>query len=175
MGPKPNIDAKAAGPVKDSQLNLMLQTLLAERFQLSLHRETREAPTYALVVGTNGSRLRKVEIGDGAEMRIGRDRLAAHRVPMSRFAEALSNLLGRPVQDLTGMSGVFDFSLQWSPDESQATQKPGIQGKAASAAGDDTSPSLFGAVQEQLGLKLEARKGPVEIFVIDHAEKPIQN
>ena len=170
-----DIDAKAAGPAKEGQLNLMLQTLLAERFKLSLRRETMEAPIYALVVGKNGSKLHEAEIGDGGEMRVGRDRLVGRKVPMSRFAEALSNLLGRPVQDMTGMPGVFDISLKWSPDEGQTTQKPGVQGEAAPAADNASSPSIFGAVQEQLGLKLEARKGPIEMFVIDHAVKPIQN
>jgi len=170
-----DIDAKAAGPAKDSELYLMLQALLAERFKLSLHRETKEAPTYALVVGKNGIRVHEVEIGDGAELRVSRDRLTGRKVPMSRFAEALSNLLGRPVQDMTGLSGVFDFSLTWTPDESLPTQKPGVQGDVAPAAENASNPSIFGAVQEQLGLKLEARKGSVEILVIDHAERPTQN
>ena len=74
----------------------MLQTLLAERFKLSLRRETMEAPIYALLVGKNGSKLHEAEIGDGGEMRAGRDRLVGRKVPMSRFAEALSNLLGTP-------------------------------------------------------------------------------
>ncbi len=170
-----DIDAKAAGPAKDSELRLMLQTLLTERFKLTLHRESREASVYTLVVGKNGIKVHEVETGDGAEMRVGRDRLAGRKVPVPRLAEALSNLLGRPVQDMTGLSGVFDFSLTWTPDQSQATPKPGVPGDAAQNSDSDSRPSLFTAVQEQLGLKLESRRGPVETFVIDHAERPAQN
>lgn len=168
-----DIDAKAAGPAKDEELRLMLRTLLAERFKLSLHREQKEAPIYALVVGKDGIRVHEVEPGDGPEMRTGRDRLSGRKVPMSGLAAALSNVLGRPVQDVTGLSGVFDLTLKWTPDESQAVQKPGVQGGVAPADGTATDASLFAAVQEQLGLKLEARKGLVEIFVIDHAERPV--
>jgi uncharacterized protein (TIGR03435 family) len=126
-------------------------------------------------VGKNGIKVHEGGIGDRAELRTGRDRLTGRNVPMSQFAEALSSVLGRPVQDMTGLSSVFDFSLKWTPDESQPTQKPGVQGDVAPAADNASNPSIFGAVQEQLGLKLEARKGPVEILVIDHAERPTQN
>ncbi len=130
----------------------MLRTLLADRFKLASHSETKELPLYSLVVGKNGPRIQEVKDGIGS-MSAGKGRLSG-RMPIVDFARYLSPILGRAVVDRTGLTGAFDIKLEWTP-------------------GDDASgPSIFTAVQEQLGLKLESAKGPVEILLIDHAEKP---
>lgn len=170
-----DIDAKAPGPATSGEMYRMLQPMLADRFKLALHWESRDAQGYGLLVGKNGVRVRQVESGEGAEMRVGRDHITARRVPMARFSEALSNILDRPVVDVTGLSGVFDIELKWLPDERQAVQKPGVVTIPSAPSDDVSSPSIFGAVQEQLGLKLEARKIPEKILVVVSAERPTAN
>lgn len=138
----------------------MVQSLITERFQLVSHRETKEMPVYELVVGKNGSRLKAVEFGRGSTS-VTPGKLVAQGVPLRNFTDQLSRFLNRPVLDKTGLTGVFDFTMEWSPD-----------GKTSDAAGDlPVGPSLFTAVQEQLGLKLESRKAPIETLVVDRAEK----
>jgi bla regulator protein blaR1 len=170
----------------------MLQTLLAERFKLTLHRETRELPIFVLVVAKDGPKLQEAKPGDtypngikgpdghsGAGMMIGRrEGLTAQGIPIANLTAHLSRVLGRKVVDKTGLTGKYDFTLKWTPDESLGGAPRGPQSGQA-GVGDtapaDSSPSLFTALQEQLGLKLESRKGPVEIVVIDHVEKPSEN
>jgi uncharacterized protein (TIGR03435 family) len=143
----------------------MLASVLAERFKLAVHRETKELTIYALVVAKNGPKLKKVDPGED-DTTSRRGHLTATRVSMSGLARFLAGpnvRLGRPVVDKTGLDGVFDFNLDWSPE--------GSQEKAA-----DALPSIFIALQEQLGLKLDAQKGPVEVLVVDHVEKiPTEN
>jgi uncharacterized protein (TIGR03435 family) len=118
---------------------------------------------YALVIGKSGPKLKVVSMpipGFGMEsghLETGPDQ----GVPISALASALEGQLGRPVLDQTGLKGFYEFALNWTPDNSLADALPG--------------PSLFTAVQEQLGLRLESTKGPVEVLVIDHAEKPDTN
>jgi uncharacterized protein (TIGR03435 family) len=110
------------------------------------------------VVGKAGSKLKPVEYGRGSTS-LGNGKLVAHGVPLRNLVEQLSRLLNRPVLDKTGLAGAFDFTLEFAPE-----------GRGADAAGDlPVSPSLFTAVQEQLGLKLEPQKAPVEILVVDRA------
>jgi uncharacterized protein (TIGR03435 family) len=138
----------------------MLQAVLADRFKLTTHRETKEQTLYELVVAKNGSKLKKADPGED-DMTSRRGHLKATRVSMDRLARFLSGpniRLGRPVVDKTGLDGVFDFTLEWTLD-SEAEKSP------------DHPPSIFVALQEQLGLKLEARKGPVEVLIVDHVEK----
>jgi uncharacterized protein (TIGR03435 family) len=149
------------------QVLLMLQSLLAERFQLKLHRETKEVPMYALVVGKSGSKLKEGEFGRSSTS-AEPGQLTAQKIPMAKLADFLSNQLGNPVTDMTGMKGFFDFTLEWAPEA-----RPG---EAAATTDSVPGASIFAALQEQLGLKLETRKGPVEMLVIDHVEKiPIEN
>jgi uncharacterized protein (TIGR03435 family) len=151
----------------------MLQPLLEERFKLKVHRETREMPEYRLVIAKGGSKLREYrkEDGDTRQMgtRIGRGLIDAHGTEFNELVFFLRSELGRPVIDATGLTGKFDFKLEWVPDESQ----PNSGGDAPPP--DATGASIFAAIQEQLGLKLEAMKGPVEMLVIDHVEKPSEN
>ena len=145
------------------QLRQMMQTLLAERFRLTLHRENRQLPIYKLVTTKNGP---KIHAGTDGPPRTagGPGRLEATRVTMQKLTDLLARQAGLPVVDSTGLKGVFDFTLTWSPDEGATTD------------GGASGPSIFTALQEQLGLKLESGKGPVEVLVVDHMEKvPTRN
>jgi bla regulator protein blaR1 len=164
------------------QMRLKLQALLADRFQLTFHRETKEQPVYALVVGKNGSKLQESKVqpqGDRRRMmRIGRGDINGEGVGLEMLAENLSTQLGRPVIDRTGLKGDFDFKLTWTPDPGQSMggfggpPPPGVE---APPPPDPNGPSLFTAVQEQLGLRLESQKGPVDLIVIDRVEKLSEN
>jgi uncharacterized protein (TIGR03435 family) len=197
-----DLDAKMDSPTADALHKLsqdqsrlarqhMLQALLADRFKLAVHHDSKELSIYALVVAKNGPKLQQAKPGDtypngikGPDgtarpgmMRMGRGQLTGQALPLSELARLLTAQLDRTVVDKTGLTGNYDFSLQWTPDESQGAMfrgpDTGPQGSAPSA--DSSGPSLFTALQEQLGLKLESQKGPVEIYVIDHAEKPSEN
>ena len=148
---------RAGGP---TVLQQMMQSLLAERFQLGLHREMKELPVYALTVAKTGAKFQLAEepekFGLNPFHMPGRGRLAGTQVTAAMLAKVLSGQLGRTVQDQTGLKGVFDFKLEWEPD-------PGSPNAGSGA-------SIFTAIEEQLGLKLEARKAPVEVLVIDRIE-----
>jgi uncharacterized protein (TIGR03435 family) len=192
-----DISAKAEGPATPEQLQLMMQTLLADRFKLSLRHETKEMPVYALVVAKDGPKLHENKEAEKAReeaksdavkpgsanapgakgqfMRMGRGLLSAQGAPLNTLADSLSRLLGRVVLDKTGLTGLYDFELKWTPDESQAQMFKGPDGGDSAPPPDASGPTIFTALQEQLGLKLESQKGPVEVFVIDHVEKPTEN
>jgi uncharacterized protein (TIGR03435 family) len=158
-----DITAKAAGPASDSEIRVMLQTLLARRFGMSLHRETRTMSAYTLTVTKDGSKLKASEPGTRIWNDSRRGQLEAHGMAMKDFADKLAASLDRPVSDATGLSGRYEITLNWVPDDSPA-------------ANDGTGGSVFTAVQEQLGLKLEPQKASVEMLVVDHAEKvPTEN
>jgi len=163
------------------QMQQRLQALLAERFQLTIHRETKEQSVYALLVGKNGPKFEASQIKDGhteRRMMMGRGMVNGQGVEVQMLANVLSNQLGRPVVDRTGLTGRFDIKLQWTPDPGQSltplggAPPPGVQ---APPPPDPNGPSIFTAVQEQLGLRLESQKGPVEMIVIDRVEKPSEN
>jgi uncharacterized protein (TIGR03435 family) len=140
----------------------MLKTLLADCFRLTAHVETKEHPIYALTVGKNGLKIRDSTDDTPPSTRMGVGHMELHKVTMQRLADLLSGTTlkmdERPVVDMTGLKGVYDVTLDWAPEDA-----------------DTEKPSLSTAVAEQLGLKLEAQKAPVEILVIDHAEKPSEN
>jgi uncharacterized protein (TIGR03435 family) len=153
------------------QAYLMLQALLADRFKLAVHRETRDQPVYELVVAKGGPKLKpsgaEKSSDDKPNARNGKGHLEFHRLPVSAllnyfYFQPGSGMVDRPVIDKTGLDGLYDFTLDWTPDD--APPDP-----AAPA------PSIFTALEEQIGLKLEPRKAPFEIIVIDHAEKPAEN
>ncbi|MEO7142610.1 MAG: M56 and DUF3738 domain-containing protein [Bryobacteraceae bacterium] len=165
----------------DARRRRRVQSLLADRFKLTLHRETKEFPVYALVVAKNGPKLQEAadapaESGppdpkgapDGPRkrmkgIRMDRGEVSGYAASLSFLADALSNQLGRTVLDRTGLKGLYDFTLKWTPDESQGAMIKG-PGDGSPAAGnappppDASGPSIFTAVQEQLGLKLNRRK-----------------
>jgi uncharacterized protein (TIGR03435 family) len=139
------------------RLNLMMQSLLAERFRLVVHRESRELPYYALVLDKNGPKVHVEEaagpVGQNPFAMTANGHLTGTQVSAAMLAKVLTDQIGRFVEDRTGLAGVFDFTLDWAADvESTLT------------------PSIFTAVKEQLGLRLDAVKGPVEVVVIDHVE-----
>jgi uncharacterized protein (TIGR03435 family) len=159
---------------------LMLRSLLEERFQLKLHKETKELPVYALVVAKDGPKMKAAEGGEGTpqNFRMGPGRLNATRGNMQMLSNSLANLTGRPVLDETGLKGFYDFELEWAPEPGQGPfggPGPNPGGQGAPAAGDPSGPSIYTAIQQTLGLKLESKKGPVQTVVIDKAEKPTEN
>jgi uncharacterized protein (TIGR03435 family) len=131
-------------------------------------------PVYALVVAKHGSRL-KESTGEGTGIRAGRGEISGGKVAIAVLARILSSRVGRPILDRTGLKGNYDFKLEWTPDAAEPMKGgPGEKAEAAPAA-DLSGPSIFTALQEQLGLKLEATKAPVDIIIIDRAEKPTEN
>jgi uncharacterized protein (TIGR03435 family) len=175
-----NIEGKG-GPSVDQQLrNLtsdagrkqkekMVQALLADRFHLAMHSETRELPIYNLMVAKGGSKLGAVQ-QSGSSVNTGNGRI---EVQMSNsvavLADELSKVAGRDVVDKTGISGRYDLKLHWTPDDRSAVAA------TDATSSPDSGPSLFTALEEQLGLKLEPAKVPVQVLVIDHIELPSEN
>lgn len=164
------------------QMRERLRALLAERFQLTLHREAKEQSVYALVVAKNGPKLQESQTKEGTGprgpmMRMGRGELSGQGVKLDMLASTLSSQLGRTVIDRTGLTGNFDFKLTWTPDPGQSAGPLGglPPGADAPPPPDPNGPSVFTALQEQLGLRLESQKGPVEMLVIDRVEKPSEN
>ena len=150
----------------DAVFMAMLQTLMAERFKLAIHRETRTMEALVLEVARNGLKLEKAEGGD-SNTDSSHGRIDARATDMSLFAQLLSRAMAVPVVNETGLDGAFNFKLEWSAD----ADKPVKPGENAA----DSGPSIFTALQQQLGLRLQARKTPVDVLVIDHAERPSEN
>jgi uncharacterized protein (TIGR03435 family) len=182
----------AQGAARPEDTRLMLRSLLAERFRLEVHNEQRELAIYALVVkdSQSGASLRRSDIDcvtlaataapaapqppnadrPTCGMRLGPGRLTGGAIPLSQFANALAPFLERIVVNRTELAGNFDIDLSWTPE--QVPQGPPPPGAPPLPAIDPNGPSIFTAVQEQLGLKLESAKGPVDVLVIDHVEQP---
>jgi len=164
---------------KQQEMRERMRALLADRFQLTIHRETKEAPVYALVVAKGGSKIQPAkEVEEGPQgMRMNRGELTGMKAPISMLATTLSSQLGRPVIDKTDLKGKYDFKLQWTPDAGPGVDPlkqlpPGVEAPPPPSA---DGPTIFTALQEQLGLRLESQKGPVETIVIDRVEKPSEN
>lgn len=164
-----DVIAKAGSTdVSLDQMRPMLRTLLAERFKLVAHHETQEGHIYALIVGNSGSKMQEARDAEKTYVSaVGKGHLICTRMNMLGLVITLSNMLGTPVIDKTGLTGFYEFSLEWTDPLSRPAN--------GSAQPLDAPPDIFAAVQDQLGLKLEARKGPVEIVVIDHIEKASEN
>jgi uncharacterized protein (TIGR03435 family) len=163
-----DIIAKAPPATPHSQLLLMMQTLLAERFKLAIHREPRKIAHFELTVGKGGPKLQESS-GDGPTTRkyYGNGHLWYVHIPIGRLAVLMSRVLKQPVIDHTGLTGFYDVDLEWTPDDAPST---------STASDSAAHPDLFGAVAKQLGLKLESSKNPLEVIVVDRAEqKPIEN
>jgi uncharacterized protein (TIGR03435 family) len=164
-------------PTHDEQMT-MLRSLLTDRFKLTFHREPKVFSIYELQVAKNGPRLKAstaapnepVVVGPGVVYPPQRVVLPGRNATMASFVSLMQRaILDRPVVDKTGLSGRYDFDLEWAPDETQFSG-----GFPAPSAGE-TSPPLFEAIQEQLGLKLVATRGPVDALVVDQAERPTAN
>jgi uncharacterized protein (TIGR03435 family) len=158
-------------PERVPRIRAALQALLADRFQLAIHREAKLVSGYALVVGRGGFKLKEAaDDGSGVDISSNRGKLIAERISMGTLARNLSGNLGSPVVDKTDIQGLYNLTLAWTPDEMQSPIKPRTE-----AAEPSTGPSIFAALQEQLGLKLETQKANVEMLVIDRIEKPTAN
>jgi uncharacterized protein (TIGR03435 family) len=168
-----DVEVKAQSDTQPTkaQLKVMLQKVLEDRFNLEFHREMKTLPVYALELAKGGPKFQQSkETGGDPYFRLfQRRQITAQRAPLSLLTETLSQLMGRPVLDKTGLQGIFDFKLEWTPDATQ------VRSSDQPVSDDDNIPSLSGAVQEQLGLKLLSQKGPVEILVIDRAAKTSEN
>jgi uncharacterized protein (TIGR03435 family) len=158
-----------------------LKALLADRFQLRLHRETRELPVYALIAAKNGPRIQAeangAPKGPNSGTRVsrtatGETEITVSGIPLAMFVNLISNQISRTVLDKTGLKGDFDFKLTFAPD---ALQQPEGKGTDRSLSIGTDGPSIFTALQEQLGLKLDPQRGPVEVVVIDEALKASAN
>ena len=167
-----DIAAKTAAPATEDQLRLMLQTLLAERFKLALHRQTRELPAYVLSVGKNGPKFQESQSEGETDVKPdpGRMSVAVRRAPVSQLVEVLSNVLRMPVVDQTQLKGRYDITINAAKYAAELTPKgPG-------EAPIDLVALIMTGVQEEFGLKLESRKVPLDLLIIDLAEKiPTEN
>lgn len=163
-----DIEATFPADTPVAKVREMMQTMLAERFNLALHKETRQLPMYSLVVAKGGPKIHPGSPGGGRTS--GRPgHFEATGITMQKLADLIARQAGRPVSDATGLQGVFDFTLEWDP---QADLQVGTSDVAGSIQG----ASIFTALQEQLGLRLESGNGPVEVLVVDRMEKaPTQN
>jgi uncharacterized protein (TIGR03435 family) len=160
-----DIAAKTAGRKNSSYEDeqALVRGLLTDRFQLKTHRETRQSQVYLLVVDKNGPKLKAHNEGSGAKSRKSCGHLEGTRLTMDVISTVLSRQFERDVLNRTGLPGKYDFQLDWTPDS----------GPCPLAA--DGLPSIFTALQQQLGLKLESAKGPAEVLVIDHVDRPSEN
>jgi uncharacterized protein (TIGR03435 family) len=165
-----------AGIPNPTQLKMMVQKLLADRFQLTLHREKKELSVYAITIAKTGAKLKKSE-GDGNLPGFGggRGTFNVRNSTIAEFASVLqANILEQPVVDQTGFGTTrYDFLLKWTPDPSQS--QIGGPGPTPPPDGLDAPPDIFTAFQQQLGLKLENTKAQVDVVVIDRVEKPSEN
>jgi uncharacterized protein (TIGR03435 family) len=174
-----DVEAKADGPHTIDELHVMFQNLLIDRFNLQFHKETRNLPAYELVVDKSGPKMTENPTPPTFDIPInftGAGQVVGVRVPMYYLAWNLSRLVGRPVIDETGLTKNYDFKLQFTPEPPPgAAGRSGGDGLAANPPPVATGPDLFTALREQLGLRLETRKGPVEVMVIDHIDRPSPN
>jgi uncharacterized protein (TIGR03435 family) len=143
------------------QWELMMQAVLADRFQLKVHHETKDLPVYDLVVAKSGLKIKQSPANMSGGWSLGLGKFEGKGVPIDEFTRTLSNLVGRLVVNKTGLTGNYAMTLKWTPD-----------GTPESA---DSGPDIFAALVEQLGFKLEHAKGPVDTIVVDYIEKPSPN
>jgi uncharacterized protein (TIGR03435 family) len=173
-----NIQAVTPGdvrPTHDEQM-AMLRALLADRFKLAFHREQKEFSIYALEVAKGGAKLRVTAAAPDDPAQListvypQRIVLPARNATMGDLTSLMQRaMLDRPVVDKTGLTGKYDFDLEWAPDETQ------FGGEVPIASADAPTPPLFSAIQSQLGLKLEATRGPVQALVVDTVARPSEN
>jgi uncharacterized protein (TIGR03435 family) len=160
-----DIEAKTGRPEKIARADMgpLMQSLLAERFRLQFHRETRELTVGALVAAKGGPKLKAKAEGEGSGMNTSgdskRSQLLATGTSMELLASYVGNRLDRIVVDKTGLTESYDFTLEWAPDETA----------------DSSAPSLITALRDQLGLRIEPRKSPVEVLAIDRIARPSEN
>ena len=168
----PELVATKDSQRRDELFHGAMQALMAERFKLAVHHETRTMPAYALVVAKGGLKVEPVESDGGSNEQTKNGKLVATRVSMERMCDWLTRQLNRPVADKTNVKGVFTFRLEYSPEQNLPATTPG----EGTAPPDNSGPSIFTALQEQLGLKLQPEKLPVDIVVVDQVARiPTEN
>jgi len=162
-----DINAKSSGPVPTERLRQMTQTLLAERFKLTFHKETKEMPAYVVTVAKGGHKLKQSEGEGEIDLKPAANRAAANftHVTLAQLAEMISSPLQAVVVDQTGLKGYWDFTLDMS--SFMMTQPTGME---------DAIGMIIQAVNEQLGIKIDQKKMPAEVLIVDHAERvPVEN
>jgi uncharacterized protein (TIGR03435 family) len=189
-----DVTAKVPVDVAPDQFKLMVRALLVDRFKLRAHKETRELPVYALVVvrsdGKLGAQLRAVQVNCDALRKNGRSPetvpasrcgftfgpgvLIGRSVTMQQWVTAMAPFLDRVVLDETKIAGQFDIELRWTPEFVPPTSGDDLRSGYFNSPIQD-GPSVFTAIREQLGLRLESRRGPVDVVVIDHVERPTED
>jgi uncharacterized protein (TIGR03435 family) len=194
-----DIEAKPESAVDEAQARVMFQNLLLQRFRMTIHRETRELPEYALTLAKGGIKIEEPKDGSCAEtapagpvppgqpgpcgrvrivMSAGGIELRGSKIPIPELVGILATVMGSPVVDRTGYRGNLEVNVPFTPDDTTAGL-PGSGGRSAPdgprIATDPNQPTIFAALEERLGLKLESTKGPVEVIVIDHVERPSEN
>ncbi len=175
LSPEDEKTLPPAGPERNTQLRLRMRAVLAERFQLKIHMETREQLVYSLVIGKNGSKMKEVDpsLGSyGISSNCGV--MKGTRTKISNLAIVLSRELRHPVIDHTNLTGLYDFEMAYAPETGCGSPQANA-GSTTTEAAPLERASVFTAIQEQLGLKLESTKGPVQVIVIDRVEKPDPN
>jgi uncharacterized protein (TIGR03435 family) len=193
-----DFDAKVAGVDVDTlkklppeQRRMVLRPALEDRFKLKVHTETKQLPVFELGVAKGGAKMKEASpdatypngfkgldgVARGGMLRMGRGELSGQGVAISALANTLATQIHQTVIDKTGLTGKYDFELTWMPDDGPGPMFHGTDGgpQKADPAPDASGPTIFTAIQEQLGLKLQSAKGPVETLVIDHAEMPSEN
>src|SRR5579863_1745426 len=177
-----DIEAKSEGVegrLPPAQFNVLLRRLIEERFQLKIQRKSKKLAAYALVLTKTGSKL-KPHAADSdlrPTARFGFGSASFVNMPIADLARQLTLDLGRPVLDRTGLTGSYDFTLEWAPASNEGGAEAfGLPPRAEPPSPvDSNKPSLFTALEEQLGLKFKSTKSPVDILVIDHVERPSDN
>jgi uncharacterized protein (TIGR03435 family) len=173
-----DMEGSAAKPSTADELHGMLINMLVDRLNLKFHREKKEMPMYALTVQKGGSKLTRHDPVASSDTVINADqtnlrmKLKGACAPLDYFAFLLGYWMDRPVVDLTGLQGGYDFELEFTREVPPGSPE---SGKANANDPDTSGPDIFGAVRKQLGLELKAQKGPVPVIVIDHADKPAAN
>jgi uncharacterized protein (TIGR03435 family) len=157
-----DINAKITVPTRTDEKFKLLQPLLAGRFHLKCHWETRELPLYRLVVAPGGPKFKESTEDERGGIRVDRGFITGRHTGITNFIYFLAGELQQTIVDETGLQGEYSIDLRWSPTD-----------VTTPAAGDP--PDLFAAMQEELGLKLKASKGPVEVLVVEKAERPTEN
>jgi bla regulator protein blaR1 len=163
-------EGRTKSPVTTKEMRTMLQTLLADRFKLKLHRESKEMSVYALIIGTSGLKLQISQDQCGRSicgMGVGPGEMIARYATMADVAATLGNMVDRPVLDETGLDAHYDIHMKFDPTSVKLYDGQPIGGPSIDA------PSIFVAIQDQLGLKLEPRRAAVEILVVDSAAEPL--
>jgi uncharacterized protein (TIGR03435 family) len=168
-----DIEAKTDDGAQHSteETQRMLQNLLAERFALRFHRETQQRPVYALTVAKDGPKFKASGL-ERTNIRVTGKSVSIERGNVAAITGVLASALGRPVIDRTGLVGLYDLSLQW---DDAPVPEGGVFGRDVAAPQGDDRGSVFTAIQDQLGLRLESQRAPVEVIVIDRVERASQN